>query len=168
MVSSPSPSHDSLPSAPDFMAEALLEARKALAMGEIPVGCVVVHEGRIIGRGHNEKERRLDPCAHAEVLAIQQAAQTLKNWRLTGCQLYVTLEPCPMCTSLITQSRIREVTVALHEVQSGAMGTVLDLTRDPLNKIELTVHWDYRKEAQELLSAFFDQLKSKREAPSCP
>lgn len=147
--------------APDFMAEALKEARLALEAGEIPVGCIIVREGVIIGRGHNEKEGRRDPSAHAEVLAIRQACQWLNNWRLAGCQLYVTLEPCPMCASLITQSRIREVHVALHEVQSGALGTVLDLTHDPLNHIRLNVHWSYDERAQGLLDEFFVGKKKK-------
>ena len=147
--------------APDFMAEALKEAQLALEAGEIPVGCVIVREGVIIGRGHNEKEGRRDPSAHAEVLAIRQACQWLNNWRLAGCQLYVTLEPCPMCASLITQSRIREVHVALHEVQSGALGTVLDLTHDPLNHIRLNVHWSYDERAQGLLDEFFVGKKKK-------
>lgn len=146
----------------DFMTEALSEARLALEEGEIPVGCVIVKDGQIIGRGHNEKEARQDASAHAEVLAIQRAAKTLNNWRLNGCQLYVTLEPCPMCASLITQSRLREVFVAQHEVQSGAFGTVLDLTKDPLNKVEVFVTWDYRQEAQDLLAEFFQQKKGKR------
>ena len=147
--------------APDFMAEALKEARLALEAGEIPVGCIIVREGVIIGRGHNEKEGRRDPSAHAEVLAIRQACQWLNNWRLAGCQLYVTLEPCPMCASLITQSRIREVHVALHEVQSGALGTVLGLTHDPLNHIRLNVHWSYDERAQGLLDEFFVGKKKK-------
>ena len=147
--------------APDFMAEALKEARLALEAGEIPVGCIIVREGVIIGRGHNEKEGRRDPSAHAEVLAIRQACQWLNNWRLAGCQHYVTLEPCPMCASLITQSRIREVHVALHEVQSGALGTVLDLTHDPLNHIRLNVHWSYDERAQGLLDEFFVGKKKK-------
>ena len=147
--------------APDFMAEALKEAQLALEAGEIPVGCIIVREGVIIGRGHNEKEGRRDPSAHAEVLAIRQACQWLNNWRLAGCQLYVTLEPCPMCASLITQSRIREVHVALHEVQSGALGTVLDLTHDPLNHIRLNVHWSYDERAQGLLDEFFVGKKKK-------
>lgn len=145
------------------MNEALQEARSALAEGEIPVGCVVVKDGEIIGRGHNRKEASKDPSAHAEVEAIRQACQTLDNWRLSDAILYVTLEPCPMCASLITQSRIREVHVALHEVQSGALGTVLDLTRDPLNKVHLKVFWDYHSEAQQLLEEFFSARKIKRE-----
>lgn len=150
-----------------FMKEALNEARTALAEGEIPVGCVVVKDGRIIGRGHNRKETLRDPSAHAEMEAIRAACRALDNWRLNGAILYVTLEPCPMCASLITQSRIREVHVAMHEVQSGALGTVLDLTRDPLNKVHLKVFWDYQSEAEELLEEFFSARK-KKNAPKDP
>lgn len=149
----------------DFMEAALTEARLALDQGEIPVGCVVVRDDEIIGRGHNQKETLKDPSAHAEMAAIRMAAQRLGDWRLTGCRLYVTLEPCPMCASLITQARIREVHVALHEVQSGALGTVLDLTRDPLNHIHLDVRWEYHKEAEALLAEFFRQKKTGRLQP---
>lgn len=145
----------------NYMEEALSEARLALAEGEIPVGCVVVRNDEIIGRGHNQKETLQDPSAHAELAAIRMAAAHSGNWRLNGCRLYVTLEPCPMCASLITQSRIREVHVALHEVQSGALGTVLDLTQDPLNHIKLDVRWDYHPEAAALLAEFFQKKKKK-------
>lgn len=144
----------------DPMELALEEARLALNEGEIPVGCVIMRSGEVIGRGHNEKEKRRDPSAHAEVLAIRDACSRIGDWRLTGCVMYVTLEPCPMCASLITQSRIREVHVALHEVQSGALGTVMDLTRDPLNHIHLNVIWAYHPVAEELLQAFFAARKT--------
>lgn len=152
------------------MNEALKEARIALAEGEIPVGCVVVKDGRIIGRGHNRKEALRDPSAHAEMEAIRSACQSLDNWRLSGAVLYVTLEPCPMCASLITQSRIREVHVAMHEVQSGALGTVLDLTRDPLNKVHLKVFWDYQEEARALMETFFSARQKKKpvDDPAAP
>ena len=151
----------------DYMTEALIDAQLALQEGEIPVGCVVVRNAEIIGRGHNRKETLKDPSAHAEVIAIRMAAANLGDWRLTGCKMFVTLEPCPMCASLITQSRIREVHVALHEIQSGALGTVLDLTQDPLNHISLDVHWDYHPLAQELLNEFF-QTKKKRRPKDIP
>ena len=147
-----------------YMEEALKEARLALAEGEIPVGCVVEKNGKVIGRGHNRKETLKDPSAHAEMEAIRMAAAAVGDWRLTGASIYVTLEPCPMCASLITQSRIREVHVALHEVQSGALGTVLDLTHDPLNHIRLNVHWDYHPEAEKLLADFFSLKKKPRQS----
>lgn len=139
---------------------ALEEATLAFKKGEVPVGCVIMRDGEVIGRGHNEKESRKDPSAHAEVLAIRDACNRIGDWRLTGCVMYVTLEPCPMCASLITQSRIREVHVALHEVQSGALGTVLDLSRDPLNGIHLNVLWEYHPRAEEILMDFFRSKKT--------
>src|SRR5699024_3238945 len=90
----------------DFMRAALEEARAALAEGELPVGCAIVRGGEIIARAHNERERSGDPTAHAEVLAIRRAAGRLGGWRLNGCTLYVTLEPCPMCAGAISQSRL--------------------------------------------------------------
>ena len=140
---------------------ALEEASLALKKGEVPVGCVIIRDGQVIGRGHNQKESRKDPSAHAEVLAIRDACKRIGDWRLTGSVMYVTLEPCPMCASLITQSRIREVHVALHEVQSGALGTVLDLTHDPLNGIHLNVLWEYHPMAEKLLMDFFRSRKSR-------
>lgn len=140
---------------------ALEQASLALEKGEVPVGCVIMRDGQVIGRGHNQKESRKDPSAHAEVLAIRDACRTIGDWRLTGSVMYVTLEPCPMCASLITQSRIREVHVALHEVQSGALGTVLDLTQDPLNGIHLNVLWEYHPMAEKLLMDFFRSRKSR-------
>ena len=159
LVSLKSQPSTSLSSSP--MELALEEASLALKKGEVPVGCVILRDGQVIGRGHNQKESRKDPSAHAEVLAIQDACRRIGDWRLTGSVMYVTLEPCPMCASLITQSRIREVHVALHEVQSGALGTVLDLTRDPLNGIHLNVFWEYHPMAEKLLMDFFRSRKSR-------
>lgn len=149
---------------PEPMALALEEAKLAFDEGEVPVGCVIMRDGKVVGRGHNQKEGRKDPSAHAEVLAIRDACARIGDWRLTGCVMYVTLEPCPMCASLITQSRIRKIHVALHEVQSGALGTVLDLTHDPLNHIHLNVLWEYHPLAEELLNAFFQSKKTKKPA----
>ena len=140
---------------------ALEEARAAALRGEVPVGAVVVRDGAVLARAGNRTRELADPTAHAEMLAIREACRVTGSERLTGCDLYVTLEPCPMCASLITQSRIREVHVALHEVQSGALGTVLDLTHDPLNHIRLNVHWSYDERAQGLLDEFFVGKKKK-------
>ena len=154
-------SESSISQASSPMELALEEASLALKKGEVPVGCVILRNGQVIGRGHNQKEGRKDPSAHAEVLAIQDACRRIGDWRLTGSVMYVTLEPCPMCASLITQSRIREVHVALHEVQSGALGTVLDLTHDPLNGIHLNVLLEYHPMADKLLMDFFRSRKSR-------
>ena len=90
----------------DCMREALREAELALAAGELPVGCVIVRNGEIVARGHNERERTGDPTAHAEIVALRRAAEAAKGWRLTGAEMYVTLEPCPMCARAVLQARV--------------------------------------------------------------
>lgn len=139
----------------DFMEEALKEARKAESLGEIPVGCVVVKNGKVTGRGHNLKETLSDPSSHAEMNAIREACREEGNWRLTNTEIYISLEPCPMCMSLITQARISRVIIGCPSVMSGACGTVIDLTRDPMSGFSPEVIWDVRKEASELIENFF-------------
>jgi len=123
-----------------WMAEALAEARLAAAEGEVPIGAVVVCEGRIVGRGRNARERLHDPTAHAEILALQQAARALSRWRLTGATIYVTLEPCPMCAGALVNARIDRLVYAVPDPKAGAVGTLFDLPRDPrLNhRVEVT------------------------------
>jgi tRNA(adenine34) deaminase len=112
------------------MEYAIREARKALESGEVPVGCVIVHEGRIIGKAHNQRETLQDPTAHAEVLAITQAAAALGSWRLENTQLYVTLEPCPMCAGAIILARIPEVWYGAADPKAGVCGTLMNLLGD--------------------------------------
>ena len=112
----------------EYMAQALALAREAAEAGEVPVGCVIADsEGRVIGRGRNRREERSDATAHAEVEAIRQACAALGNWRLENCVLYVTLEPCPMCTGAIINSRIPTVVFGAREALSGSCGSVIDL-----------------------------------------
>src|SRR3712207_1447119 len=106
----------------DFMLEALNEAIKANEIKEVPVGAVVVKDGIVIGRGYNKTEMLKDPTAHAEVIAIKDACMNLNNWRLNGCELYVTLEPCPMCAGLILQSRIKSIHIGTFDPRLGACG----------------------------------------------
>lgn len=113
-----------------FMDQALDLARQAEALGEIPVGALVVKGGKIIGRGFNRRETDADATAHAEMLAIRQACQTLGNWRLTGCTLFVTLEPCPMCTGAILQSRLSQVVFGAFDPRAGCCGSFLALTEE--------------------------------------
>lgn len=113
-----------------FMDQALELARQAAALGEIPVGALVVKEGEIIGRGFNRRETDADATAHAEIQAIRQACQTLGNWRLTGCTLFVTLEPCPMCTGAILQSRLDQVVFGAFDPRAGCCGSLLALTEE--------------------------------------
>ena len=113
------------------MAEALAEARRAAAEGEVPIGSVVVFVDRIVGLGRNARERLRDPLAHAEILALQEAARSLGRWRLTGATIYATLEPCPMCAGALVNSRIDRLVYAVPDPKAGAAGTLFDIPRDP-------------------------------------
>lgn len=114
-----------------FMREALAEAELAQAAGEMPVGCVIVREGEIVARAHNEREAAGDPTAHAEVLAIRRAAEALGGWRLDGCTLYVTLEPCPMCAGAISQARVSRLVYGAADPVYGCAGSVYRIPEDP-------------------------------------
>ncbi|QKJ67600.1 tyrosine-protein phosphatase [Deefgea piscis] len=144
----------------DFMQAALQQAELALALGEVPVGAVVVHQGQIIGRGHNQPIHRHDPSAHAEMLAIRQAAQHLGNYRLPECELFITLEPCLMCSGVILQSRIARVVYALPEPKTGAAGSVCNPYLEPrLNHHTQIEHGAGGEQAKQLLQAFFAQKR---------
>src|SRR6266540_2679156 len=143
-----------------WMGIALREAKKAGDRGEIPIGAVVVRAGTIIGRGYNLRESRQDPVAHAELIAIRQAARKERNWRLTGTTLYVTLEPCPMCMGAILLARIDKVVFGCYDPKGGAAGSLYDLSDDPrLNhRVELTA--GVREEqCSGILSDFFANLR---------
>ncbi len=114
-----------------WMQEALAEAHLALEQGDVPVGAVIVKEGKIIGRGHNQREACHDPSGHAEILALRQAGQTIGSWRLTGAEMYVTLEPCPMCASAIVQAKLLQVVYGLDDPRLGACGSLLNLAQFP-------------------------------------
>lgn len=114
-----------------WMAEALREAELAASEGEIPVGCVIVRDGEIIARGHNLREQRGDPTAHAEIVAIRRAAQALGCWKLSGCTMYVTLEPCPMCAGAISQARIARLIYGASDPAYGCAGSVYRIPEDP-------------------------------------
>ena len=122
------------------MAEALAEARRAAEEGEIPIGAVLVAEGRIAGRGRNARERLRDPTAHAEILALQEASRSLGRWRLTGATMYATLEPCPMCAGALVNARVDRLVYAVRDPKAGAVDTLFDVVRDArLNhRIEVT------------------------------
>jgi tRNA(adenine34) deaminase len=138
------------------MREALALAREAGERGEVPVGAVVVADGRIVGRGANARESARDPTAHAELLAIQDAARTLGRWRLSGATLVVTLEPCAMCAGAMVLARIDRLVVGASDPRSGAAGSLMDLTADPrLNHRFPVERGVLADEAGELLRAFF-------------
>ena len=114
-----------------WMREALAQAREALEAGETPVGCVVVREGKIIARARNRREELRDPTAHAEVLAIREAARVVGDWRLTGCCMYVTLEPCPMCAGAVSQARLGRLVFGAFDKGRGCAGSVYRICEDP-------------------------------------
>jgi tRNA(adenine34) deaminase len=122
-----------------FMRAALAEARAADEADEVPVGAVIVHQGRIIGRGHNQRHTLRDPTAHAEMLALTAAAQHLADWRLAGCTLVVTLEPCTMCAGAIVLARIERLVFGADDPKAGACGSVYTITDDPRSNHQVAV-----------------------------
>ncbi len=146
-----------------YMQTALREAKKAYEAGEVPVGCVIVHDGQIIGKAHNQREVLQDPTAHAEVLAITQAAAHLQSWRLESASLYVTLEPCAMCAGAIILARIDEVYYGASDPKAGCCGTLMNLLEDkrfnhrPRLRSGLMAH-----ECSGILSAFFQQIRNSK------
>jgi len=143
------------------MAQAIAIARKALATGDVPVGAIVVNSnGAIIGSGANEREANNDPTAHAEVVAIRNAAQFLKSSRLDGCTLVVTLEPCAMCAGAIAQSRISHLIFGAWDEKAGAVGSIWDVIRDPRALYKLDVTTGIREtECAALLKEFFESQR---------
>lgn len=145
-----------------WMQEALSEAERAMEANEVPVGAVIVHDGRIVGRGHNQVEGLQDPTAHAEILAITAAANTLKSWRLDGCTIYVTLEPCPMCIGALMNARAARLVFATHDPKKGAVGSVVDLSEEEQLNHHLEVDsGTLRQESSMMLKAFFEKLRKK-------
>ena len=143
-----------------WMREAMIEAERAGEAGEVPVGAVIVHEGRVIGRGRNQMEGLADPTAHAEILAITAAANHLKSWRLDGTTLYVTLEPCVMCIGAIFNARISRLVFGAHDPTRGATGSVIDLSEEERLNHHLEVSsGPLREESSAMLKAFFEQLR---------
>lgn len=146
-----------------FMKEALLEAKKAEMIGEVPIGAVIVKDGKIIARGYNLRETLQDPTAHAELIAIQQAAKQLGTWRLIDCTLYVTLEPCPMCAGSIILSRISTVVYGTHDPKAGCAGTLMNLLQDSrFNHQTELITGILQEECSEILSSFFRALRQKK------
>ena len=145
----------------DYMKEALALAREAREAGEVPVGCVVVCDGQVVGRGRNRREEGRNALCHAEIEAIAEACRTLGGWRLWQCTLYVTLEPCPMCAGAIINSRIRRVVYGAADTKAGCCGSVTDLFAMPFNHHPVVEQGLRAEEAQELLQAFFKDLRAR-------
>lgn len=145
-----------------FMALALDEAHKAAAIGEVPIGAVVVCEGAVVAAGHNRREIDHDPAGHAELLAIRQASSRLERWRLSDCVVYVTLEPCPMCAGLMHQARIARCVYGAPDPKAGALGTLYDLHDDTrLNHRFDVTSGVLAEESAALLKEFFGKLRGK-------
>lgn len=143
-----------------FMKQALKEAEKAYTKLEVPVGAVIVKDGKIIARAHNQKETKIDTTKHAEILAIQKASKKLKSWRLIDCEMYVTLEPCTMCAGAIINSRIKKVYVGTMDEKTGAVGSVLNLFEDYTfnHKVENEVGI-LKQDCENILKNFFKDLR---------
>ena len=147
-----------------FIKEALKEAEKAAAMGEVPIGAVVVKDGIIIGRGHNKTETAKDPTAHAEMEAIRAASAALGGWRLLGCDMYVTAEPCSMCAGAIVWSRIENLYIGTMDPKAGACGSVFNIVQeDKLNHQVNVTTGILQEECSRLLKDFFRSLRRTRD-----
>lgn len=146
-----------------YMQAAIAEAKLAAEMLEVPIGAVVVYGDEIIGRGHNLRETTHSPTAHAEMLAIEQAAQHLGDWRLEGCRLYVTLEPCPMCAGAILLSRIEHLIFGTSDPKAGCVGTMMNLLQDRrFNHQSKVTSGVLQQECASLLQDFFRQLRQQK------
>lgn len=147
-----------------FMKEAIKEAKKAAEKLEVPVGCVIVKDGKVIAKAHNQKETKADTTKHAEIIAIQRASKKLKAWRLLDCEMYVTLEPCSMCAGAIIQSRIKKIYIGTMDAKTGACGSVLNLLQDyPFNhKVEVETGLE-KEECEDILKNFFKQLRQMKQ-----
>lgn len=145
-----------------FMREAIEEANKAWALREVPIGAVIVKDGVIVGRGYNLRETRKDPTLHAEMIAIREASERLGGWRLIGCTLYVTLEPCPMCAGAIVQSRIEQVVYGAPDPKAGCAGTLMNLLEEQRFNHQVPVlSGVLEEECGNLLRDFFRSLRKK-------
>lgn len=143
-----------------FMKEALKEAKKAYDKAEVPIGAVIVLNGKIISRAHNLRETKKQSCAHAEILVIQKACKKLDAWRLENCEMYVTLEPCPMCAGAIINSRIKKLYIGAMEPRSGCVGSVLNILEEYKFNHQVEVYKNIcSDESAELLRSFFKALR---------
>lgn len=145
-----------------YMKEALKLAKKAFALGEVPIGCVIVHQGKIIGRGYNRRNTDKNTLAHAEITAINKASKRIGDWRLEECTLYVTLEPCQMCAGAIVQARIPQVVMGCMNPKAGCAGSILNILEMPqFNHQATVVRGVLEQECSNMLKLFFSQLRER-------
>ena len=146
-----------------YMKEAIEQAKKAAAIDEVPIGCVIVYEGKIIGRGYNQRNKKKSTLAHAEILAMQKATKYIGDWRLEGCTMYITLEPCPMCAGAIVQARVDKVVVGSMNAKAGCAGSVINLLQ--MEKLNHQVEFEngvLQEECSVMLSQFFKDLRARK------
>lgn len=152
-----------MPPEEKYMREAIRQAKKASALGEVPIGCVIEYQGKVIGRGYNRRMTDKTVLAHAEIIAIKKACRRMGDWRLEGCTMYVTLEPCPMCAGAIVQARIPAVVIGSMNPKAGCAGSVLDLLhQDGFNHQVETRIGVLQEECSRMLSDFFKELRQKK------
>lgn len=144
------------------MKEAIKQAKKAYAMEEVPIGCVIVHEDRIIARGYNKRNTKKSTLAHAEMIAIEKACKKLGDWRVENCTMYITLEPCPMCAGAIVQARIPRVVIGTRNRKAGCAGSILNLlqVQEFNHQTELT-EGVLQEECSQMMKAFFREMREK-------
>lgn len=147
-----------------YMKAAIKQAEKAEALGEVPIGCVIVHQDKIIARGYNRRMTEQNTLAHAEIIAIKKACKKLGDWRLEGCSIYITLEPCPMCAGAIIQGRIDRVVIGCMNPKAGSAGSVIDLLHQPGFNHQCQVETGVLQEdCGAMMKRFFRQLREKKE-----
>ena len=145
-----------------FMKQALLQAKKAKELGEVPIGCVIVQDGKVIGRGYNRRNTDKSTLSHAEITAIRKASKKLNDWRLEECTLYVTLEPCQMCAGAIVQARVKEVVIGAMNPKAGCAGSILNLfTMKQFNHQVQTTYGVCEAECSQILKLFFAGLRKR-------
>ena len=148
-----------------YMKQALKQAQKAYELGEVPIGCVIVQDGKIIGRGYNRRNTDKNTLAHAEITAINKASKKVGDWRLEDCTLYVTLEPCQMCSGAIVQARIPKVVIGCMNPKAGCAGSILNVLQKPeFNHQVETVKGILEEECSEMLKQFFTELRIRNKA----
>ena len=146
-----------------YMKEALKQAKKAAAIGEVPIGCVIVYQDKIIARGYNRRNTEKSTLAHAEIIAVKKAGKKLGDWRLEGCTMYVTLEPCPMCAGAIVQARIPRVVIGAMNPKAGCAGSIIDLLQErQFNHMAEKTTGVLLEECSSIMKEFFKDLREKK------
>ncbi len=146
-----------------FMKEAIKEAKKAYGKLEVPIGAVIVKDGKIIARGHNQKEEKADTTMHAEIIAIKKASKKIGAWRLNGCEMYITLEPCPMCAGAIINARLDKIYIGTMDEKNGACGSVTNVLEEYKQNYKVQKEEGiHQKECEEIIKNFFKELRQRK------